>query len=110
VTKVWAVANHKGGVGKTTTTVNLAGALAEAGQRVLLIDLDPQHSTTVAVGVDPDACAETMYHVLVQGVPISEVILPVEPLDLEMALAPSSAELADAQVQLWDRPARDQRI
>jgi chromosome partitioning protein len=108
--RIIAVANHKGGVGKTTTTVNLAGALAEAGQRVLLIDLDPQHSTTVAVGVDPETCAETMYHVLVQGAPISEVILPVEPLDLEMALAPASAELADAQVQLWDKPARDQRL
>ena len=110
MTRVIAVANHKGGVGKTTTTVNLAGALAEAGQRVLLVDLDPQHSTTVAVGVDPEACTETMYHVLVHNTPISQVIMPVEPIDLEMALAPASAELADAQVQLWDKPARDQRL
>ena len=105
-----AIANHKGGVGKTTTTVNLGGALAEAGQKVLLVDLDPQSSTTVACGVDPDACGQTMYDVLVHGASLGQVILPVETSDLTMALAPSSPALADAQVELWDKPARDQRL
>jgi chromosome partitioning protein len=106
-TRVIAVANHKGGVGKTTTTINLGAALAEVGQRVLLVDLDPQRSTTRGLGIDSDACAATMYHVLVKDTPIVGVAVPV---DGHLAVAPASTELADAMVELWDAPARDLRL
>jgi chromosome partitioning protein len=69
---VLAVANHKSRVGKTTTVVNLGAALADAGQRVLLIDLDPQGSTPTGLGLAMDALAASMYDVLVQERPLAE--------------------------------------
>ena len=64
MTKIFCVANQKGGVGKTTTTVNLASALAQLGQRVLLIDLDPQGNATMGSGVDKHSLPSTVYNVL----------------------------------------------
>ena len=66
--KIFCVANQKGGVGKTTTTVNLAASLAAHGQRVLLIDLDPQGNATMGSGIDKAECEATVYEVLVDGV------------------------------------------
>ena len=69
-----AFANQKGGVAKTTTTLNLAVAFAEAGHRVLAVDMDPQGNLTMSQGVDPDTVEKSMYHVLVDNMPIREVI------------------------------------
>jgi chromosome partitioning protein len=70
--KIFCVANQKGGVGKTTTAVNLAASLAGLGQRVLLIDLDPQGNATMGSGIDKSACENTVYEVLVDGVTLRE--------------------------------------
>ena len=70
--KIFCVANQKGGVGKTTTAVNLAASLASQGQRVLLIDLDPQGNATMGSGVDKAACTNTIYEVLVDGVSVAD--------------------------------------
>lgn len=105
--RVIAVANHKGGVGKTTTVVNLGAALAEQGQRVLLVDLDPQGSTTVGMGLDAEALSVSMYHVLVHERPIQEVAVPI---DLALAVAPANEQLESALVELWEDPVRDLRL
>src|SRR3712207_8147381 len=77
-TKVIAFANQKGGVAKTTTTLNLAAAFAEAGHRVLCVDLDPQGNLTMSQGVDPEALEASMYDVLVHDHPIRDVIHSAE--------------------------------
>src|SRR5437667_3428172 len=89
--KVIAFANQKGGVAKTTTTLNLGVALAELGQRVLLIDLDPQGNLTMSQGMNPDAIDRSMFDVLVHRVPISDVIHRVE-----VDIAVASIDLAGA--------------
>jgi chromosome partitioning protein len=92
-----ALMNQKGGVGKTTTTVNLGAALAEAGHSVVLIDLDPQAHLTINYGVEPTAELAGLYDVLVHEVPIAEVIQPVGD---RLSLVPSSIDLAAAEVEL----------
>jgi chromosome partitioning protein len=94
-----AVANQKGGCGKTTTTVNLAAALAERGNRVLIIDLDPQAHATLGFGRDPESITATIYHSLTNPqIPLSKVILTtdVERLDL----APTNILLSGAELEL----------
>src|SRR3954447_18925062 len=96
--KTIANANQKGGVGKTTTTVNLAQALAQKGQRVLCIDADPQANLTTCFGLDPEQLEEeerTLYFSLVKAKPLSAVTVPGNP-----ALIPSSIMLADAEIEL----------
>jgi chromosome partitioning protein len=78
VTRVFAVVNQKGGVGKTTTSVNLAAALAQAGKHVLLVDLDPQGNATMGSGVDKAKTLRTVYHVLLGLAEASSVCLPSE--------------------------------
>ena len=103
-----AVANQKGGVGKTTTTVNLGTALADAGHRVLLVDLDPQAHTTFGIGVNPATCEASVFHVLVEGAPVRAVIRPtgIERLDL----LPSHIGLAAAEAHLLSTMAREQLL
>jgi chromosome partitioning protein len=99
--KVIANVNQKGGVGKTTTTVNTAHALVQKGQRVLCIDADPQANLTTYLGYDPDKLEEeerTLYFSLVKEKPLSAVIVPGNP-----ALVPSNIVLADAEIELAAR-------
>jgi chromosome partitioning protein len=93
--RVLALANQKGGVAKTTTTLNLGVALKERGERVLLVDLDPQGNLTMSQGMNPDAIERSMFDVLVHRLPISEVIERVE-----IDLAVSSIDLAGAELAL----------
>jgi len=92
-----AIINQKGGVGKTTTAVNLAAALAEAGQRVCVIDLDPQAHATTHLGIEPDGKAPSMYDVLVNSKPIADVRRKVAE---NLWLAASDINLAAAEVEL----------
>jgi chromosome partitioning protein len=92
-----AVMNQKGGVGKTTTTVNLAAALALAGKRVCVIDLDPQAHATTHLGVEPDGSLPSMYDVLVSNRPVAEVRRAVAE---NLWLVPSDINLAAAEVEL----------
>jgi chromosome partitioning protein len=95
--RIIALMNQKGGVGKTTTTVNLGAALAEAGQKVCLIDLDPQAHLTINYGVDPSPELTSLYDVLVDETPFLEALYKV---DDNIALIPSSIDLAAAEVEL----------
>src|SRR6516225_2164031 len=92
-----AIINQKGGVGKTTTTVNLAAALAECGQRVCVLDLDPQAHATTHLGIEPDGKSPSMYDVLVQNKPIAEVRRKVTE---NLWVAGSDINLAAAEVEL----------
>ncbi len=102
---IYAFANQKGGVGKTTTTVNLGAYLAAAGQRVLLIDADPQANATSSLGQDPAAQPLSLYNVLIQQRPLANVVLAdVQP---GLDLAPSAPALAGAEVEMVSLLARE---
>src|SRR6186997_652697 len=106
-TRVLAVANQKGGVAKTTTVASLGAALAELGQRVLLVDLDPQACLTFSLGVDPEDLETSVHHVLTQGVDPSEVIIAT---DDGVDLLPATIELARAEADLLTRTGREHVI
>jgi chromosome partitioning protein len=104
---VYAIANQKGGVGKTTTAVNLAACVAEAGYETLVVDIDPQCNATIALGLGKDA-SRTVYDVLVSGVPLAEVVVGTE-ID-RLQIAPSGPDLAGATVELPRIPGSENRL
>src|ERR1044072_3648226 len=102
---VIAFANQKGGVAKTTTTLNLAVAFAETGHRVLCIDLDPQGNLTMSQGIDPDKVEKSLYDVLVNDMPISEIIQ-----HREIDIAVSSIDLAGAEIAMSTKSGRERSL
>ncbi|HET9500974.1 MAG TPA: AAA family ATPase [Marmoricola sp.] len=103
-TRVLAVANQKGGVAKTTTVASLGAALAELGQRVLLVDLDPQACLTFSLGIDPEDLELSVHHVLTKGLAPTEVIVST---DDRVDLLPATIELARAEADLLTRTGRE---
>ena len=101
---VLAVANQKGGVAKTTTVASLGAALAELGQRVLLVDLDPQACLTFSLGIDPEDLEISVHHVLIKGVDPAEVVIETED---GVDLLPATIELARAEADLLTRTGRE---
>ncbi|MBV9830868.1 MAG: ParA family protein [Marmoricola sp.] len=101
---VLAVANQKGGVAKTTTVASLGAALAENGQRVLLVDLDPQACLTFSLGIDPEDVEVSLHHVLTKGLPPAEAIIETEDA---VDLLPATIELARAEADLLTRTGRE---
>ncbi|MCX5124000.1 ParA family protein [Streptomyces sp. NPDC002812] len=108
-TRIMVVANQKGGVGKTTSTVNLAASLALHGARVLVVDLDPQGNASTALGIDHHADVPSIYDVLVDSRPLMEVVQPVA--DVEgLFCAPATIDLAGAEIELVSLVARESRL
>ncbi len=107
-TKIVAIINQKGGVGKSTTAINLSAALGEMGKQVLLVDLDPQGNSSSGLGIDKSAIQNCVYDVLLNDVPIQDVIIPdvCEGLDL----VPATINLAGAEVELVAEMARENRL
>lgn len=108
-TRVFTVSNQKGGVGKTTTAVNLAAALASVGARVLVIDLDPQGNASTALGVPHNADTPSVYDVLIEEFPLADIVQtsPENPL---LLCAPSTIHLAGAEIELVSQVAREHRL
>ncbi|MDP1951925.1 MAG: ParA family protein [Nitrosomonas sp.] len=108
MTIILAVTNQKGGVGKTTTSINLAASLAAAGRRILLIDLDPQGNATMGSGVEKNLLTSTIYHVLLGTEGISDV--RISATQGKYDLIPANRDLAGAEVEMVDLSHRESRL
>ncbi len=106
--RIFCIANQKGGVGKTTTTVNLAAGLAKIGKRVLVVDLDPQGNATMGSGVDKRSLELTVYDVLLENASLAEATTRAEAAGYDIVGA--NRELSGAEVELVELPRRDRRL
>jgi chromosome partitioning protein len=105
--KIIAVANQKGGVGKTTTTVNLGACLSKLGQKVLLVDIDPQGNLTGGLGIEKSTVEHDMYDVIIHELPIEGIIVPVTE---NLSVAPATLNLSGADIELTQLMARETRL
>lgn len=106
--RIVAVANQKGGVAKTTTTINLGAYLAAAGRRVLVVDLDAQANATTCLGKDPRALAAGAYEVLIEGHPVERALMQTERVGLD--LLPATSDLAGAEVEMAQMRSRERLL
>jgi chromosome partitioning protein len=108
MTRIYALANQKGGVGKTTTAVNLGACLAELGQRVLIVDADPQANATSSLGLDKKRVQDTIYRPLLEETPLLDAILRSQ--RFKLSLVPANPDLAGAEVELVEQFGREFRL
>jgi len=108
MSRILAIANQKGGVGKTTTAVNLAASLAELGQRVLLADLDPQGNATMGAGIEKRTALPTVYQILLNQVSVRDARMRSQPGHFDVI--PANRELAGAEIDLVNLEQRDLRL
>jgi len=108
MSKVIAICNQKGGTGKTTTSINLSVYLAIEGNKVLLVDADPQGNSTSGLGTDKNSLEKSLYHVLLNDVQIKDVMVKTEIENL--SLVPSNIDLIGAEVELIEEPDREKRL
>jgi len=108
VAKIISIFNQKGGVGKTTTNVNLCAALALKGKKVLSIDIDPQGNSTSGFGIDKNSLKETIYDVLIEDIDINKVVHETEIQNLD--LIPSNIQLAGAEIELTNTKHREKTL
>ncbi|NDD08553.1 MAG: ParA family protein, partial [Rhodobacteraceae bacterium] len=102
--KVIAIANQKGGVGKTTTSINLAAALAEAGKKILIVDLDPQGNSSTGLGIQRDQREFTTFELLLEDVNINDVVMKTEVDNL--SIIPANTDLSSADIELFSNENR----
>lgn len=108
MTRIYALVNQKGGVGKTTTAINLGANIAKFGLRVLLVDIDPQANATSCLGINHSEIRQGTYDALIGQVPASEIVLHNQ--KLKLSLLPSSSALAGAQIEMVDVPERERLL